>query len=157
MSVVLAEPDSGAAGGRGLAPGQPRAAQPHRFTRAPGADPIPRYARAPRRHQGQELALARGWRRGAHAVAESPGQADLVVPLAMEHDLRTVRGPRAEPVHERRIGLERPGAMPIGHDQERWPNAAPDAQRPEPGDPVRQRGRDVMDGDEQAHRARMSR
>ena len=55
------------------------------------------------------------------------------------------------------VGLERPDAVPIGDHEERGPDAASGAQRPQTLDAIRERRSDVVDRDEQAHDRRMFR
>ena len=130
-----------------------RAEPEHAEQRRPALDSLPRGLTA----EAEELAFLVGAAPGPDAVGGSPRQSHLVVPLAVEHDLRARRRPLAQPAHELGMAREIPFAMPVGDHQEGGNDAALGAEGPQPLDRRRERRGHVVNRDQQAHRRRTRR
>ncbi len=105
----------------------------------------------------EELALLVGAAPGPHAVGGGARKSRLVMPLAVEHDLRARRRPLAQPAHELGMAREIPFAMPVGDHQEGGNDAALGAEGPQPLGRRRERRGHVVNRDQQAHRRRTRR
>ena len=118
-------------------------------SRDPAVDPGPRRAVV----EGQKLPLLVGAPECPQFILPSTREPNFIVPLAVQKNLRpvgrAVGGAVAQPLHERRITLDRRTAVPVGNDVQPGDDTALGTQRPERLHPLLQRGRDVMDRDEQ--------
>jgi hypothetical protein len=90
-------------------------------------------------------------------IDRPPRQADLVMPLAMEYDLRTVGRTRPNPVYELRVLLEGPLAMPVGYHQQCRHESPLRTELPKPGDTCGLSGAHVVDRDQEHQAPRIRR
>src|SRR6476659_2035461 len=95
---------------------EPNGVESHRTEpRAAARDPLARR----RLVQRKKLAFAGGAPPGPKLVAQPARQPDFVVALTVKYDLGSIGHARLEPGDERRMGLERPGAVPVRDHQKR--------------------------------------
>src|SRR5207249_9859075 len=102
------------------------------------------------RIEGEKLAFTRRATPRAQAVDHRPGEARLVVPLTMEHDLGAFGRTGAQPPGKFRVTVQWPGPGPVGHHEQRGGHPTLDAELPEAPDVSRQCRRDIVNRDEDA-------
>src|SRR4051794_25697962 len=92
-------------------------------TGEPPSDPLTGTGRI----EGEKLAFIRGATPCAQAVTHRPGEPCFIVPLTMEHDLGALGRPGAQPPGKFRVAVEWPGAVPVGHHEQRGDDPTLDA------------------------------
>ena len=97
----------------------------------------------------EELTLSIGPAQRTEFVAPPARQSHFVVPLAVKENLGALRRAGARPVRECRVGLNGGLSVPVGYHQQTGGHAVGRAQLPQCVHPRHQRGRHVVNREEE--------